>query len=697
MIESIKMMDFLSHKKTEICLCRNTSVFVGNNGTGKSSVVDAITFALFGKHTRKNNKGLVRRGANTAFVQIIFTIDDTKYMASRKICLKGETSATLKMHDGTEWQVLITGERREFGESMTRRVEEILGMSYDKLLIAGIVHQGDLISIVEDGPKKFKETLNDIIGIDRLDIAAASMGDAIKNFRAAMSDKLGYDDTAITQIKYECDAHHIEIKRLEPLVKKHKERMQSAVEQTTCLKSQLEEGREKLEAATELHAHQEELARYLKDHIFTMRKKIKTDDEKITKCIKCFNVLDTIHYTRLDLERTEQQGHIGKKSIQDLKSSLARLEEKLHIAASLHLIDGKCPVCDSTVDSLKPIYDEKQLNASIEETKSHINAMEQNLTELELECKRITKELDIERDTRSELRKYNILDKNQIYSLQQDVDECKQTIQTLLEFDQNNYTPTTRVIIDERTKQIYTTIERLRSKVAGFNEKEFQKIRTQIEDSEQQMLLIQNDLGADSEALKQACTQMERKSKLLSELEFVAGFVSELNRIRDIVYGRDGHVAMSLRSWALGSISEKAVMYLDMFDTKVQRIELEDKKKDFAIKCYSGTTELDIKSLSGGERVCVALAMRLALAAIFGASRLNFVILDEPTAHLDTEKKSALVKAITQRSDSQNESHIQLVIISHDREIFENAAVEDVYTFESSGSLPDSSTIVKSN
>ena len=113
-----------------------------------------------------------------------------------------------------------------------------------------------------------------------------------------------------------------------------------------------------------------------------------------------------------------------------------------------------------------------------------------------------------------------------------------------------------------------------------------------------------------------------------------------------------------------------------MFDTKVQRIEMEDKKKDFMIKCYSGTTELDIKSLSGGERVCVALALRLSMAAVFGASRLNFVILDEPTAYLDADKKSALVKAITQRSESENNSQIQLVIVSHDREIFENTSVE---------------------
>ena len=124
MIESVKIRDFLSHKDTMINLENSTSVFVGNNGTGKSSVVDAITFALFGKHTRKNNKGLIRRGANIAFVQVIFTIDGTRYMASRKIA-KGETSATLQKYDGKQWQAVITGERKGLGESMTNKIEEI--------------------------------------------------------------------------------------------------------------------------------------------------------------------------------------------------------------------------------------------------------------------------------------------------------------------------------------------------------------------------------------------------------------------------------------------------------------------------------------------------------------------------------------------------------------------------------------------
>ncbi len=695
MIESIKIMDFLSHKNTEICLGNSTSVFVGNNGSGKSSVVDAITFALFGKHTRKNNRGLVRRGASSAFVQVIFTVEGTRYMASRKIGAKGEANATLQMHDGVQWQVLITGERRQFGESMTSRVEEILGMDYEKLLIAGIVQQGDLALIIDESPKKFKETLNGIIGIDKLDTAAASMGDAVKKFRTNVREKLGFDDFSIPKIESELTEHGRETVRLEPRVMAHNESMLQAKDEASELKLKLEKGREKLDAAVQLRAHQGELVRYAKDLAEKMRKEVKSDREKIAQCKKYLLIRDSVHSTKSDLERIMQQEIMGRKSVQDQRSSLAGLEEKMNLASSMHLIDGKCPVCDSAVLSLKPIYDEKHLHSAIKGAKSLIIAADESVSKLGFDANHTRDEIEKRHDADIELGKYSIEYAKQVDALQADTDLRERKADALFE-QINSDTILVNLAIDERSSQIYAKIIKLRSKVAGFNEDEFQGILRKIEDANQKMLSIQKDLGADSEALKQAKGNAEVKSKLLAELHAASGFIQELEKIRSIVYGRDGHVATSLRSWALGSISKKTASYLDMFDTKVQRIEMEDKKKDFTIKCYSGTTELDIKSLSGGERVCVALALRLSMAAVFGASRMNFVILDEPTAYLDAEKKSALVNAITQRPKSQNNSQIQLVIISHDREIFENTAVENVYSFEPDGSLPDSPTIVKS-
>jgi len=122
-------------------------------------------------------------------------------------------------------------------------------------------------------------------------------------------------------------------------------------------------------------------------------------------------------------------------------------------------------------------------------------------------------------------------------------------------------------------------------------------------------------------------------------------------------------------------------------NTKIQRIFLSEKTRDISISCYSRNSVLDIDSLSGGEQVVVALSLRLGMAHLIGASNLNFVILDEPTAHLDEERRKSLVNVLAQLSDISHRNSrmpLQFIIITHDSEIFEDSTVEKIYKFESS-------------
>ncbi len=93
MITSIELGDFLSHTETKLEFGNGVTVFVGQNGAGKSSIIDAITFALFGQHTRKSNKGLIKRGASQGFAKIEFNINGKQYQAVRKIDSKGGLAA----------------------------------------------------------------------------------------------------------------------------------------------------------------------------------------------------------------------------------------------------------------------------------------------------------------------------------------------------------------------------------------------------------------------------------------------------------------------------------------------------------------------------------------------------------------------------------------------------------------------------
>ena len=193
MITSVELGDFLSHSSTKLDFGEGVTVFVGDNGAGKSSIIDAITFALFGQHTRKSNKGLIRRGASQGFAKVNFTINGKFYQAERKIDTKGTLSATFIQKIDDEEITLASGERKQFGESMTKEVEARIGLDFDRLKIASIVQQGELNSIINAKPKEFKELLNAIIGIDKLDVASELMKTVQKNFRNSIQEQFCAD------------------------------------------------------------------------------------------------------------------------------------------------------------------------------------------------------------------------------------------------------------------------------------------------------------------------------------------------------------------------------------------------------------------------------------------------------------------------------------------------------------------------
>ena len=90
LFETIRWKNFLStgNHFTEISFnAHATTLIVGNNGAGKSTVLDALTFSLFGKPFRKINKAQLINTANEkdALVEVEFTINETQWKVRRGI------------------------------------------------------------------------------------------------------------------------------------------------------------------------------------------------------------------------------------------------------------------------------------------------------------------------------------------------------------------------------------------------------------------------------------------------------------------------------------------------------------------------------------------------------------------------------------------------------------------------------------
>jgi len=681
MIRNIELVDFLAHSNTKLEFENDATVFVGDNGAGKSSIIDAITFSLFGEHTRKNNKGLIRRGANQGFVKIEFSANGKNYQAIRKIDSKGTLTAQFAEDVNGKLIPIAEGERKQFGESMTKHVEETLGMDFEKLKIASIVQQGELNSIIKAKPKEFKELLNTIIGIDKLDTALASMRTVQREFRSTIQKKFGYDDIQVVENKiteYQNESKNAQ-PRLEQLdvEKKEQELLISKLEK------QIQNDSTKESQLKDLESRKKEWQEYAKDVIKSIQNEVTEKEEIVNECKPCFTISKNKNEIESEINKIQKELSVIESELSSLEKKQVRLEEHEELAEKLVLKDGKCPVCDSTVEHLKPLFQKKHIEDEIKEIEKKIEKLENEKDELEQNIHNLSNDLEESKKAETILSTYKIKNESELDGIAAEIKAKVKQMQNI-PITINSGQLVEAASLDSHAKTIYENIVSLEKSTSGFDQQEFLKNIESRDSSMTRLSQINQEYGEISGNIKKAKMELEKLDLTLTELKHVQGYVTELEQIQENVYNRDGPVGKSLRSWALEIISQKASEYLEKLNIKIQRISLSEKTRDVDISCYSRNTTLDLESLSGGEQVSVALALRLGMSHLLGASNLNFMILDEPTAHLDSERRKSLVNVLSQLTSlKEDDSSMQFIIITHDAEIFDDSSVENIYKFES--------------
>ena len=679
MITSIELGDFLAHSNTKLEFKNGVTVFVGHNGAGKSSIIDAITFALFGEHTRKSNKGLIRRGATQGFSKVNFTINGKNYEAVRKIDSKGGLSAKFsEIVNGNQIEI-AAGERKQFGESMTSQIEKTIGLDFEKLKIASIVQQGELNSIINAKPKEFKELLNAIIGINKLDIASESMKIVNRNFRAKIREKIGYDDTHIEILTRDLENHELEIREAIPEKEQMESEQMRLERDIKQLQKEIEIESPKVEKISQLSQRKKELSEYAKSAIREIQQEIEENERKIRDCTGCFEHVNIAEDLEVKIQMVEKAIEDASKKILQITNQIASLREKESLASKLQISDNKCPVCDSKVEKLNPLFDEEHIKEEISRLLQDKITKEKEIEMYEQKRRDFSSKLQNARDAKATLKAHSISNELQLFSIQEETKAKK------IKANLNTESITDISQIDSHASMIYEHIKKLETETEGFNQDEFAKLKSNAVEKQTELLQIHQKIGGISEKISKNNERVLKIKEALTEIQKVKKYVDKLDKIQSNIFSRDGPVATSLRSWALNTISAKTSEYLTLLNTKIQRILLSEKTRDISITCYSKSEILDLESLSGGEKVSVALALRLGMASLLGASNLNMMILDEPTTHLDAERKKSLVGVLSQLSNIANsETPMQFLIITHDAEIFEDSTVEQIYKFESS-------------
>ncbi|HEV7654048.1 MAG TPA: SMC family ATPase [Mycobacteriales bacterium] len=137
---------------------------VGPTGAGKSTVVDAIIFALYGSVPRWEDRRAVGWAlaptATRGVVKLVFDVGSERYTAARELRRSAQGKVTVKNARLERGGEVIAAD----GE-VSAAVERLLGLSYDHFVRCVILPQGDFARFLHSTAKERQDTLVDLLGI----------------------------------------------------------------------------------------------------------------------------------------------------------------------------------------------------------------------------------------------------------------------------------------------------------------------------------------------------------------------------------------------------------------------------------------------------------------------------------------------------------------------------------------------------
>ena len=222
--------------------------------------------------------------------------------------------------------------------------------------------------------------INSIIGIDRLDVASDSMKIVSKNFREKIRNKTGYDDTHIDILLRDlerCENENDVSKPKKIQLLSTQEKLQNEVKR---LREKIETDNSKIDKINQLESRKKEILEYAKNAIREIQQEINENERKIRDCKDCFEPALLKNSLDSKIKKVEEAISDTSKKIQEMTNQIASLKEKQALASKLLLKDNKCPVCDSVVEKLNPIFQEKHLSNEISTLQERIVSLEKEKT-----------------------------------------------------------------------------------------------------------------------------------------------------------------------------------------------------------------------------------------------------------------------------------------------------------------------------
>jgi len=784
-IRQLTLRNFISYfGENSIVFPDGLTVIVGQNGAGKTSLLDAISYSLYKVHNRgRADTVLINSRSQEMLLELTFSASGRDYQLTWNVKKsKGGVTATATLRQKPGKILIYEGGEK----TILPEVEKITGLDKDVFLNAIYIRQGEITKVLDIQAAERKKLFATLLGIELLEKLYSDLRTPIKDIELEIKslEKESERTTNVEKrlaetlnelsklVKFEEDIRvriadfEVNVKVLEEKLEKMRE-LRHEYNNLLTLREEKEKDLTRLDERRKFIIREIEKANNAKkimedfENDYIQYKKLESQMEELVQIEK------TLEKKKTELEQYEKRFGKLEKEIENLESEINSMVSTLVNVTGLQVsIDSFNKVLEHVYNNISEDFisvrkkldednqeiggvtarlrtlekwikeleeardvcplcrrplDEDHKSIIINNLQTDISLLRHELESLETSKSYLLKELKRMEEIRDKLVKLDPtqLEKkvNSLEMFKDEFEELKKNIQTLkdevgaLQNRQEEYRTKynelyllkqkiepyleaevylrgvnldeLRVNLESVEKELEEKkIELDRIKVAinelGYDEKEYEKLENELKNCSMTLSKMQVELARVEEQRKGLESERKRLEDELNDLKVVKKKLDILQRFNEVLkiiregYGKDG-IQKVIRERAKTGLEYYARRFFEAFNTSYSDLSIDD---ELNVTVIGPDGLRPVESLSGGEKVAVALSLRLALAATLAGDRLECIIMDEPTVHLDGERRRELIQLLS-NFKSERKLLPQAIIVSHDVEVAD--AADQVY------------------
>ena len=497
---NLKLINFKSHENTLIKFDKGISVIVGENGAGKSTILEGISFALFKQHTAKKIDDLVRNNAQSMLVELGFNSNGRQYKVIREKKVNLKSSIYKKTSSDGDYVHICSGDKEVANE-----IRQILNIDSDLFLNAIYIRQGEIAQLVDKTSAEKKELIGKLLGIDSLEKAWKNLLPFITEYEnqlAELKGKLYNSD----DLKEDLEKKKAELSSL----RERGHELEIQIKEVNELRDEISESKRNMEREKEIyegHTNNLNIEENSLSKLENNKRSIQENLDKITEAedqIKRLEKYVSKLDVYIDFEKSVSSIQKLKEEEKDINDKLNSISEQKDLVANNKENYDKFLASDEEIENLdSQKFDlEKELAA---------------MTKLEKDKKELLRQIE---DERNDINKFFSKSKNKLLGngLNKDI---------LAEIDDFNHLENaTSDFLDETSAKIKSLADEIFAKkeeivVFKQNIKSCEKPLKELDEVDSRCPVCQSDITEDQKQylINQYNQDIEENTKLISEYE----------------------------------------------------------------------------------------------------------------------------------------------------------------------------------